>query len=173
MKTWLSTLVLILSANALVAAQSALPASSNSSAVESGVAPESVLATQVNEVAASTTMTRKTKDKLISSAVRLAISSAIQGIKDPTRALNIAVQFTSAAAAAAPDFADTILAASASVPGIAGLDGALAALQAAVNAGVDGAGDDSGTTGPSGSRPAAPSAQFGGNTTAAGNSPAS
>jgi hypothetical protein len=163
MKILIPLLGLTLGLAPLTAVRGASAPSAPPSADETSLTPESVLASQVSEIAAATTMTRATKEKLIASAVRLAINAAIQGIKDPARVLDLAVQLAGAAAEAAPAFADTVMSASTSVPGVARVDGAVAALQAAVDTGATSSSPSSGGS-TSTARSSAPSAQFGGNT---------
>jgi hypothetical protein len=98
--------------------------------------PASQLAAQVKEIAATPDMSDKTKAKLIASAVQVAINNAVAGITEPAEALQLATELAGAAAKAAPHFAESITHAVMSNPSIAGIDGALAAVQAAVHAAV-------------------------------------
>ena len=95
------------------------------------------LATQVKEIAASDTMSRKSQAKLITNAVRLAITTATEGIQDPTARLQLAMELTTAATAAAPQFAATITSAVTSIPSIAKIEGALDSIKDAVKKGQE------------------------------------
>jgi len=94
--------------------------------------PGTMLATQVSEIAASSTLPRKTKEKRIASAVRLAVIAATTDVNEPGQVLTIALGLATMAAKAAPDFAAAIRDAIFSIPSIASIDGALAQLQTAV-----------------------------------------
>jgi len=98
--------------------------------------PETILAAQVSEIAASSTMPRKTKEKRIASAVRLAVIAATADVKEASRALEIALGLATVAAQAAPHFAEAIRDAIISIPSIASIEGALPQLQTAIKEGA-------------------------------------
>ena len=110
---------------------------SNPSAQVSEETPATILAAQVKEIASSATTSRREKAKLIANAVRLAITTAMEGVKDPVARLRVALDLATAAAKAAPHFAVTITNAVSAIPALAGIEGALAQIQAAVRAGVE------------------------------------
>jgi hypothetical protein len=95
------------------------------------VTPQSILADQVKAIAGSN-LSPSAKDKAIASAVRFALLAATNKVTDPDKLLAIAISFSDAAAAVAPDFSGAILDGVASVPAIADVQGALAAIQTAV-----------------------------------------
>jgi hypothetical protein len=105
--------------------------------------PESILAAQVSEIATSTEMPRKAKEKRIASAVRLAVIAATTDVRDPGRALEIALGLATVAAQAAPRFAEAIRDAIISIPSIASIEGALPQLQTAVKEGARAASGES------------------------------
>lgn len=124
--------------------------------------PAAILAAQVEEIASATSMSRKSQAKLITDAVRLALTTATEGLKKPGDRLRVAAELATAAAKAAPHFAATITSAITSVPSIAGIEGALEKIQAAVSAGVE-AGEDAGIANPVSNPPRPPSnPEFGG-----------
>jgi hypothetical protein len=98
--------------------------------------PASLLAAQVKQIAATPDMADKTKAKLIARAVELAVANALAGVTDPAEALRLAAELARAAAKAAPRFSEAITRAVMSNPAIASEDGALARVEAAVQAGV-------------------------------------
>lgn len=95
------------------------------------------LATQVQEIASSSTMSRKSQAKLITNAVRLAITTATEGIKDPAERLKLALELTTAATKAAPQFAATITGAVTGIPSIAKIEGAIDGIKEAVKQGQE------------------------------------
>lgn len=101
--------------------------------------PETVLAAQVSEIAASSGVSQKTKARRIANAVRLAVIAATAEVKDPGQALKIAVGLATVATEAAPHFADPIRNAILSIPSIASIDGALPQVQAAIAAAAEAA----------------------------------
>ena len=101
--------------------------------------PASILSAQVSEIASTTNISRKSQSKLIANAVRLAVITATEGTKDPEEKLQLALELASAAAQAAPHFAETITQAVESIPAIARIEGAVAQVNAAVKAGVQAA----------------------------------
>jgi len=103
--------------------------------------PAAILAAQIREIASSQNMSVKSQAKLLTNAVKVAVSAVIEGIKDPSERLKRALELTTAAAKAAPQFGATITSAVASIPAIGGQEGALGMIQAAVKAGIA-AGDD-------------------------------
>ena len=164
MKTPLILCCFFLSSTLAFSAQSApAPASQPGAPEQAELTPQAILAAQVSEIASDTTMSRAAQEKLIASAVRLAIATAIEGIKDRAQALKIAVQLTTAAAKAAPRFGETIMLTASSIPALAGIDGALGQIQAAVLSGIKATGSDGLNLAPPGGSPPAPSPEFGGN----------
>lgn len=95
------------------------------------------LATQVQEIASSSTLSRKSQAKLITNAVRLAITTATEGIKDPAERLKLALELTTVATKAAPQFAVTITSAVSGIPSIAKIEGALDGIKEAVKQGQE------------------------------------
>ena len=94
------------------------------------------LAGEVGGVAHSGTIARAKKEKLISAAMREAVLSVARYVKDPDDMLKIAVDLTTVAAQAAPQFADTIARATSFAGPVANLDGAGARIRAAAYAGA-------------------------------------
>lgn len=121
--------------------------------------PASLLAEQVKQIAATPDMAAKTKAKLISNAVQLAVNQALAGIDDPAEQLNLAEELAAAAAKAAPQFSDSITQAVMGNSAIARIDGALTALQAS----VQGAAREAGLTGRGAAIPSTARSDFGGN----------
>jgi hypothetical protein len=95
------------------------------------ITPQSILADQVKAIAASN-LSPSAKEKAIASAVRFALLAATNKVTDPDKLVAIAVSFSDAAAAVAPDYSGAILDGVASVPAIADVQGALASIQTAV-----------------------------------------
>ena len=85
--------------------------------------PENILVRQVSEIATSSTGSHKDKAKRIANAIRLAVISATADVKDPDQALKIALDLATAAAEAAPNFAEAIRDAVLSIPSIASIAG--------------------------------------------------
>ena len=166
MKSHLAFLLVYLPVSAGLAAQDTNSLQNQSGPArqtEETLTPEAVLAAQVSEIASSTTLSPKTQAKLIANAVRLAVLTATEGVTDPTRRLTLALELAAAAAKAAPHFADAITTAVSSIPSIAGINGALAQIKAAVLSGTQAADDPAqAATGPVSPRAATPS-EFGGN----------
>ena len=123
--------------------------------------PASILEAQVKEIASATTMSRKSQAKLITNAIRLAVTTAIEGVKKPVERLEIALELTTAAAKAAPQFAATITSAVSDLPAIARINGALDQIQAAVKAGIE-AGEETELANPAVNPPRPDSHEFGG-----------
>jgi hypothetical protein len=98
----------------------------------SDISPESVLADQVLAIASSRNST-PSKQKAIASAVKFAVLAATADIKDPEHVLKLVMEFTIAAAKAAPGYVDAIMEGISTVPGIADIDGLLPQIQAAVS----------------------------------------
>ena len=139
MKPNLAILLLLLPLTAGLEAKDARPAPSEPDPKEQNEAPTpaATLAAQVQEIASSTTLSRKSQAKLITSAVRLAITTVIEGIKDPAERLQLALELTTAATKAAPQFAATITSAVTGIPAIARIEGALDEIKEAVKKGKD------------------------------------
>jgi hypothetical protein len=141
MKTRLAfCLISLLFSVGLCAAELGSNPGSTGAADQSGPpTPESVLATQLSEIASSSTLSHKAKAKQIASAVRLAVIAATADVKDPAQALTTALGIATVAAKAAPDYTEAISDAIYSIPSIASINGALAQLQQAVAEGVNAA----------------------------------
>ena len=107
-----------------------------------------ILSGQLQEIASSSTLSPKSKAKLIANAVRTAITTATAEIKDPEQRLALALELTTAAAKAAPQFAASITSAVSGIPSIAHIKGALDEIQDAVKKGKE-QGDDTDTANPS------------------------
>ena len=142
MKTNLAILLLLLPLTAGLNAKDAdpIPGRTNTNEHSESQSPASTLAAQVQEIAASSSLSRRSQAKLITKAVRDAINAATDGIKDPAERLQLALELATAAAKAAPHFAATITSAVTSLPSIAKIEGAGDQIQAAVKAGIDAAG---------------------------------
>ena len=95
------------------------------------------LAGQLRDIAGSTTMSRKSQEKLITSAVRLAVTAAVQGTNDPAKALKIALELAVSAGKAAPQFAEEIAEAIKNAPAISHIKGASREIIEAVHRGRD------------------------------------
>jgi len=98
--------------------------------------PESILATEVSEIASSSTLSPKAKAKQVSRTVRRAVIAATTDVREPKQALKIALSLASEAAKAAPLFTEAIRDAIFSIPSIASIRGALAQLDRAVEEGA-------------------------------------
>jgi hypothetical protein len=135
MKTRLTLCLILLSATVGLHAEDAAPRGQTPAGEQSEhPTPESILARQVSEIATSSSASRKTKAKRIASAVHLAVISATTDVKDPDQVLKIALDLATAAAEAAPNFAEAIRDAIISIPSIASIAGAAAELQTAIKA---------------------------------------
>jgi hypothetical protein len=97
-----------------------------------GITPESVLSDQVKAIASSRNSI-PAKQKAIASAVKFAVLAATADVKDPEHLLKLVMEFTIAAAKAAPGFVDAIMDGISTVPGIADVDGLIPQIQAAVS----------------------------------------
>jgi hypothetical protein len=84
----------------------------------------SILAAQVSEIAGSKMISRAKKEKRISTTVRIAVVAATAYKNDPRQTLNLALELTAAAAAAAPSYAEVITNAVSFAPALAKIDGA-------------------------------------------------
>src|ERR1019366_2187592 len=71
-------------------------------------APYSTLSDQLKDIASTSSITRKSQEKLISSAVRLAVTTLTKGLNDPAKILKIATDLATVAGRSAPQFADEI-----------------------------------------------------------------
>ena len=89
------------------------------------------LATEVGEIAQSSSIPRIKKERLISTAVRKAVVDATRLNKDQNEILKIAMELTTAAARTAPPFADVIARAASFSGPVAQVDGAAARIRAA------------------------------------------
>ncbi len=139
MKPNLTLLLLLLPLTAGLRANDTGHAANQHVATEHNEAPTlaDTLATQVQDIATSSTMSRKSQARLITNAVRLAITTAIEGIKDPEARLKLALELTTAATSAAPQFAATITGAVSGIPAIARIEGALDQIKEAVKKGQE------------------------------------
>ena len=167
MKSHLAFLLVYLPVSAGLAAQDTNSLQNQSGPArqtEETLTPEAVLAAQVSEIASSTTLSPKTQAKLIASAVRLAVLAATEAVADPAQRLTLALELATAAANAAPQFANAITTAVSSIPSIASINGALTQIKAAVQSGTQAAEEPAQvSTGPVSPRAPTPS-EFGGNT---------
>jgi hypothetical protein len=127
------------------------------------VTPQSVLADQVKAIASSRTSTKE-KQKSISSAVKFAVLAATADLKDAAQVVKVALEFTTAAANAAPEFVDAIVSGVAAIPGIADIDGALPQIQTVVTETAKNALDSGGATTPSSTSKTTANPDFGGST---------
>ncbi len=98
------------------------------------------LAAQVREIAHSKTISRTKKEKRISTAVRVAVVAATAYKQNPGEVLQIGIALASAAAQAAPSFADAIINATVFAPAIARIDGATAQIRTAAFSAAKGPG---------------------------------
>ncbi len=139
MKPNLAILLVLLPLAAELSAKEATASSRHQSPTEQNEeqTPAVILADQVKEIAASSAMSRKSQSKLITNAVHMAITAAIEGIKDPAERLSVALELATVAVQAAPQFSATIASAVSGIPSIAGIEGALEHIQSAVQAGLD------------------------------------
>ena len=139
MKTTTAILLLLLPMTAGLQAKDEGHAQNNQGSSEQNAAPTlaDTLAAQVKEIASSESMSRKSQAKLITNAIRLAITTATEGIKDPSARLQLAMELTTAATTAAPQFAATITSAVSGIPSIAKIDGALDSIKDAVKKGQE------------------------------------
>jgi len=96
------------------------------------------LGTQVKSIADSKNMSRSKKEQWISTAVRVSVVAATAYDKDPGRALATATRLASAAARAAPSYADMIAKAVAFSPTIARIAGASGQIRSATFAAARG-----------------------------------
>ena len=96
------------------------------------------LGTQVRIIADSKNMSRSKKEQWISTAVRVSVVAATAYDKDPSQALAIATRLASAAARAAPSYADVIAKAAAFSPTIARIAGASGQIHSATFAAARG-----------------------------------
>ncbi len=137
MKPNLAVLLLLLPLGASLNAKDTLSHQPEATELNEAQSPAAILAAQVQDIAASSTISRKSQAKLITNAIRRAITAATEGIKDPAQRLQIALELTTAAAKAAPHFAATITRAVTGLPALAKIEGALEQIQAAVKAGIE------------------------------------
>lgn len=123
--------------------------------------PAAAFSAQVSEIASAQAMPPKEKAERISTAVQVAVTGAIAGLKDPAEILQVTLKLATVAATAAPQFTDVIARAISAIPSIAAINGAAEQIQAAV---VDAA-TKAATTAFLSHRPRAPkNPEFGGNT---------
>ena len=122
------------------AANKPASAPTEASAPSEELTPAAVLASQIHDIV-STDHSPKEQAKLITSAVRLAVSSTIEGKNKPSERLAIAMELASAAAKVAPQFAATITNAVSSLPAFADLDGAAEQIQYAVSNSIETSGE--------------------------------
>lgn len=137
MKSNLVLLFLLLQLSSGLAATNPISTQPDTTEQKEELSPATILAGQVQEIASSTTLSRKDQARMITKAVRLAVMSATEGIKAPAERLKLAAQFATAAAKSAPHFAATITSAISEIPSIAEIDGASEQIAAAVSVGVE------------------------------------
>ena len=99
--------------------------------------PSTILAGQLKDIVSSSSMSRKSQAKLVSSAVHLAVVTATQGMTGPAKALNLALDLATTAGKAAPQFADEIADAINGTSIISRIEGASNRIKEAVYAGKD------------------------------------
>ena len=129
------TLALLL----LIASAEECPAKTNPSSSHSTLTAEgtdqslaaSILAAQVSEIAGSKLISRAKKEKRISTTVRIAVVAATAYNNNPRQTLNLALELTAAAAAAAPSYAEVITNAVSFAPAIAKIDAAQGQIRTA------------------------------------------
>ncbi len=123
------------------------------------------LAAQVGEIAGSRRISPAKKERQIATAVRVAVVAATAYKQDANEVLGIALKLSTAAANAAPQYADAIARAAAFAPAVARIDGSAGALRTATLAAArvpkteDEMTASAGTTVPPGTAPANPVAQ--------------
>ncbi len=164
MKPNLAILLLLLPLSAGIEAKAASTAPHQPDTTEHNPAktPANRLAAEVTEIAATTAISRKAQAKKITSAIRQAINAATEGITDPAERLKVALQLTTVAAKAAPQFAATITSAVAGLPSLAKIEGAIEQIKSAVSAGIESA-DEPGLANPAANpRPNSAHHEFGG-----------
>ncbi len=162
MKTKTALLLMLLPMTAGIAANKATPASTEVSASTEELSPAAVLASQVGEIASTTSLSHKEQAKLIGKAVRVAVGAVIEGVKDPAERLNRAQDLAVAAAKAAPDFIAIIKNAITTLPAFSKVDGIGEQIDAAVAASVQ-TGDDTAIANPAVNPPRPPAnPEFGG-----------
>jgi len=139
MKPNLALLLLLLPLTTVLPAKDNEPSPNRHTSDKHETAPtaSTTLAGQLRDIAGSTTMSRKSQEKLITSAVRLAVNAAVQGANDPAKALKIALELAASAGKAAPLFADEIAEAIKNTPGISRIKGASREIIEAVHRGRD------------------------------------
>ncbi|WP_404420291.1 hypothetical protein [Nibricoccus sp. IMCC34717] len=84
---------------------------------------QNALAADIAETTSATNISRKAKLNLIKSSVQSAVTSGITGTREWNSVVKIAAGFGSAAAKAAPEFTEEIIASIAAIPRIAAVDG--------------------------------------------------
>jgi len=152
------------------------PPSDPVSAVQPAVAltPGSILAAQIRDIVATKDLSRRSQNRQIATAIRLAITTATAKIKNFDEALKLVEEITAQAAQAAPEFAEVITAAVSEavqqVPVLAAAQADLKVeIQNAVFAGVKAAATGSGIVHfeenpEEPSRPVPPAPEYGGKT---------
>ena len=136
MKTKTALLLMLLPMTSGIAANKSAPTQTEVSASTEELSPAAILASQVGEIATTTSLSHKEQAKLIAKAVRVAVAAAIEGVKDPAERLNRAQDMAVAAAKAAPDFITTIKIAITSLPAFSKVDGVAEQIDAAVAASI-------------------------------------
>ena len=166
MKTILRSLFafLVLAGTAMWAEDA--PPAAGTAPQDEASSPQAILATQVNEIASMSGLSRKEKEKRIADAVRLAITAATAGVSDPAQVLAIATSLATAAARGAPQFAQAIVASVGNIAVVTQIDGAFEQIRAAVLTAATST-DESGASVHFASNPPRPplNPEFGGGTT--------
>jgi len=139
MKSNLALLLFLLPFTSGLATPASTPPQPATTEQNEALSPVEILSAQIKEIASSDATSRKTQAKLITKAVRLAVVSAIEGIKDPAERLKVASELATAAAKAAPHFAATISSAISDIPSIAEIDGGAKQIASAISAGLESA----------------------------------
>lgn len=96
------------------------------------------LAAQVRSFAGSRTMSRSKKEQWISNAVRVAVVAATAYQDDPARSLAVGIRLSSAAARAAPEYAESIAKAAAFSPTMTRISGSSGQIRASTLAAARG-----------------------------------
>lgn len=127
----LALIPLTLSPVAATAASTAMPRAATSETADE-LTPAALLSAQVSEIAFSNSLSKEAKQKKISTALKVAVGSAVSGLTDPDEIVKVATDLAVACVKAVPAFAGTIEHAVVSLPALAKISGAAAAIQASV-----------------------------------------
>jgi hypothetical protein len=111
------------------------------------------LAVLVAEIANSTKLSAEDKERDVADLVRKATIERTADIEDPAQVLALALELATAAATAAPQFAQTIVNTIATIPSLASIEGAMTSVRSAL---ASAASESAGASRESGSGPATP-----------------